>query len=209
MESGDWLLCSGNSRLSKLIIKTQGLAGYSKIESQISHIAGLSWITEDIADLWRLNFTGLAVFESTIFNKWAGEKGKKGVQINPYETWLENYDGEVYTRHLDFIRNEVYLRCDSNFIMSSIGTPYESGIPGGAELLLCVLGLNKYIQFFFPNWHPPETKEIHCSENEARRNDYHNHFKVAVTPNRMPPAMWWLKINKLMDVPVSEPERIK
>ena len=79
MKSGDKLLCSGNGRLSKAIITMQGLSGYTKIERQISHVAGVCYVNGWMADTLNLDFTGLGVFESTTFNKW---RGKKGLQVN-------------------------------------------------------------------------------------------------------------------------------
>jgi hypothetical protein len=207
--AGDFLPCSGNSRLSNAIKTVQGFAGYDKEERQISHIAGIVKVSEKMAELLRLDFTGLGVFESTTFNAWAGENGKKGVQINPFDQWLKNYDGKVYVRKLDFMRTPEYYAKDNEFVLASVGLPYESGIPGAAELLLCALGMNRFVEKIWPSYRPIETAKIHCSENEAKRDQMHGLFNKVMIPNRMPPAFWWSEIDKYLTCPIGKPERLK
>lgn len=193
LQSLDEILCAGNSRMSRYVYKMQCYAGYSEEEARITHIAGVDRCEYDET---------LRVQESTTFNKWAG---KSGVQINPFDKWLENYNGSVYVQKYDFTRSEEFYKTEFDFWAKHCNDPYESGIAGGFELFLCALRIHR----FFPNYTPMATKELHCSEKYAMRVDAHGLWEEKIFPSRMPPAMWLHRTQELLRCDTSEIIRIK
>ncbi len=193
LQSLDRLLCVGHSKFSRYIYKTQKIVGYSEEESRITHVAGV--------DVCEYDET-LHVQESTTLNEFSG---KKGVQINGFEPWIDNYNGEVYVKKLDFTRNAEFYKIEDSFWLKHKDDPYESGIPGGFELLMCVLGVHRYI----PYYTPMSTKELHCSDEYAMRVDAHCLWEKRIFPNRMPPAMWLNTVDEIQRCDVSELIRIK
>ena len=201
LQSLDIILCSGNGKFSKRIKKFQGFTGASPEEARITHVAGIRRVKQTMCDP-----AGLNVYESTSLNKWAG---KSGVQENPMDEWLENYNGMVWVRKLVFTRDENFFNKDNAFVSSHEGDSYEHGIPGALELFLCGLRLQRYVRKIFPNYIPNFTTEPHCGELIARRIDYHDFWNKLIFANRLPPWLWWSKINKWMNVPIGAPVRIK
>jgi hypothetical protein len=191
----DLILCKGKSRASRTIQKFQEYTGAEGEAAGLSHVAGA-----------QAQFGLTDVQESTTFNKWAD---KKGVQCNPMWAWLPNYDGEVYVRRLDFCRTEVFHDEDLRFWIRNCDQPYESGIPGSLELLLCGLRLHRYVRRFFPDYTPRFTSEPHCTELQAKRLKYHDLMGDGVAINRLPPWIWWNAIDHYITCPVSKPIRIK
>ena len=192
LQSLDLILCKGTSRLSRYIQKTQEFAGADENEAEFTHVAKVSEAG---------NFETI-VHESTTLNEWAG---KAGVQANYMHNWLPNYNGEVYVRKLEFTRTSMFGVKDYNFWSKVKGMPYESGIPGGFELLLCALRLHRYI----PWYTPMETKELHCTEMVAEAIDYHELWESQIQPNRMPPHIWASQIDDNLRCDISELIRIK
>ena len=198
LKSLDLVLCSGNGRLSKSIKKFQRYTGADEISAEISHIAGIR------LDVW--NRTNLQ--ESTTLNKY---NGKTGVQENPLELWLPNYDGKVWVRQLEFDRTQNFNDIDFGFWNFNSNFGYEHGIPGTIELLLCGLRLNRFVKHIFPNYVPKFTTSPHCSELESKRLQRHKLYNKVVSHNRMPPWMWWAEIDKLLvsGCTIGKPVRIK
>lgn len=189
----DTILCAGESRMSKAIYKMQKFAGANEEDARITHVAGIE--TCPWGDT-------VYVQESTIGNKWAG---KSGVQINPMDKWLSNYKGRVYARKMDFTRSVSFYAKEACFWEQHKNDPYESGIAGGLELLLCAMRLHRYI----PWYTPMETKEIHCSELMAKRIDAHKLWEIQISANRMPPHIWCSEIDEYLRCDISEMIRIK
>lgn len=211
----DILICQGNSWLSTKIAWTQKLKGYPLPDRNSTHVAMVvrltwqEWRTfmrpEDI----KLKFSDCAdpndlyVFETTTLNKWAG---KKGLQINPFGLWLENYNGTVGVRRLDFDRTETrknLLKFITQHLADKKYGKYENGILGGMELLMCVLGGNQSIV---------ETNTLHCSEvvAECLKALFLMRSDSSVPKNsRLPPAAWISKINRYINVPISNMESLK
>jgi hypothetical protein len=203
LQSLDLILCKGKSKLSRYIQKTQEFAGADKSDAEFTHVASVKRPMFD--DHWfDLTFsnTGIFVQESTTLNKFSG---KKGVQLNPFDLWLENYNGEVYIRKLDFTRTVNFHHYDDTFWYDVKNTPYESGIPGGIELLLCAMRLHRYI----PWYTPMKTKEIHCTELNSNRLARHDLFECEVFPNRMPPCIWPNQIEDYLRCDIGGLIRIK
>jgi len=188
--------------MSKAIKFAQKWTGHD--DYHLSHVALLVDIDSKMKK--RINFVlkqkkidyrikvGLNVFESTTMNKWAG---KKGVQINPYKDWLKNYNGDVYVRPVTAPDSLVSGLTDC--ICEYVGVPYESGIPGLVELARCVL----------PRWLKPKpTLNLHCTETNGKTLQYLN-IMDKFPPEKMPPCMWWKEIDKLMRVPIGNPEKRK
>jgi hypothetical protein len=193
LQSLDLILCKGKSRLSRYIQKTQEFAGADKDDAEFTHVAR-------VYKVWSGNAPH--VQESTTLNEFSG---KKGVQMNWMKDWLPNYNGEVYVRKLDFTRSAEFYRKDELFWQEVKDTPYESGIPGGLELLLCALGLHKYI----PWYTPMATKELHCTELDAEAIDWHELWECQIQPNRMPPHIWASLIDDSLRCDISELIKIK
>ena len=137
LQSLDLLLCSGESDLSNKIKWFQRLTGWPVPDNELSHLACCYKTTK----------TGLSVIESTTLNKWCG---KSGVQMNPFDDWLQNYNGRVWVKTLAFDRR-LYNKQILNFWLEHRNDPYENGIMGYLELFLCGLGLHKYNQKIIPS----------------------------------------------------------
>jgi len=197
LQSMDILLCSGNGGLSNKIKWFQKLTGAPEEQAQISHVAGVSQ-SRSVGDLWAQ--------ESTTFNKWCN---KKGVQENQFSLWLENYNGKVWVRKLDFERTRAFYKMDENFWKLHQDEPYENGIPGYVELLFCGLMLNEKIKKYFPNFKPFRTKNPHCTELQALRLIWHDLLMAGVDVNRLPPWLFWSEIDKYIKCPIGKPIRIK
>ncbi len=193
LQSLDIILCAGNSNMSRRIQKFQRLTGAPKEYSKFSHVAGI--------DVWQ-ETGGVHVQESTTLNEWAC---KKGVQRNPMDDWLLNYDGEVYVRKLDFTRTSTFIFDDEELWLEHRGNPYESGIPGGLELLLCALRLHRFI----PWYTPIETKKLHCTELQAKRMRKHGILSWEEPTNRLPPWVWCEEIDDMLRCNISELIQIK
>ena len=199
MKSFDLLLCSGEGKLSKRIIQAQKIMGYAEAEAQISHAAMIYTTISSV--------TGrVYVFESTTMNKWCN---RSGVQLNFLDEWLDNYNGKVWQRHIE-VERTFDTQCGIDKLYSLLGRPYESGIPGAFELLRCLL----------PDWIPTKrTWELHCTEAIAEvyqeigwLEKWHKetpNTEWRVRPNKLPPAVWWHRIDKLMTVKVGQPKQIK
>lgn len=207
----DILLCAGKMKLSGRIQTFQRFAGAPKIAAKISHAAGLvdfSSVTGSnmIENIFSMD--GLFVEESTTLNKWSG---RKGVQVNPFKPWLANYNGKVYVRKLNFVRNAHFVRRDMLFWEKHKNDDYENGIPGAMELFLCGLRLHRFVRAlpFMGEWTPAFTDDPHCTELKALRLRFHQLWNRWVITNRMPPWLWWKEIDKWLMVPISEPIRIK
>jgi len=196
LQSCDILLCSGNSKMSKRIQWFQDIQGYTPDECAISHVAGVYKTVDG----------RLQAQESTTLNKWAD---KAGVQMNDMEMWLPNYDGDVWVRKLDFDRTPEFKQSDREFWIKHRFDPYEHGIMGYAELVLCGLRLDRYVRKLFPNYQPLRTKSPHCTELVSMRLKLHKLIKFNVLHNRLPPAFWWQGIDTLFNCPIGKPIRIK
>jgi len=121
LTTGDELLCSGTSVMSKSIICYNKLTGIRGDAAEISHVA--KYVDGD-------------VFEATTFNKWCN---KKGYQSNPFRDWIEHYNGRVWVRQISGIEIDVPKYFQSAYGL--LGTPYENGISGVLELILVAWGL--------------------------------------------------------------------
>ena len=200
LESMDIILCAGNSRLSKRIKQFQRLTGVIGKVADLTHVAGIS--------RYLANVGKLQLQESTTLNKY---NSKSGVQENNFERWLENYDGKVYVKQLLFDRTSDFYFTDDYFWNDHKDEPYENGIPGGIELLLCGLRLHRYVRKlpFMGNYKPKFTKAPHCTELQAKRLLAHKLWKIPIFINRMPPWIWWSQANHWLKVPVLTNKRIK
>jgi hypothetical protein len=181
--------------MSNRIRTFQRLTGAPEEAAKITHVAGVFQQYPNSC-LHRVQ-------ESTTLNTFSGEKG---VQMSWLDEWLPEYDGEVYVRKMDFIRNDNFFEEDFSFWVRHKDDPYESGIMGNLELLLCGLRLHRYMP---GNYSIPATKNPHCSELKALRINHHGLWRGLVHMNRMPPWMWWFKIDDLLNCPISKPIRIK
>lgn len=197
LQSMDLILCAGNSTMSRRIQKFQRLTGAPKEFAKFSHVAGVDKCEFDLT---------LHVQESTTLNKWAG---KSGVQINPFDEWLKNYDGEVYVRNLDFTRSDNFHYCEAEFWLDHDDDEYESGIPGTLELLLCGLRLHRYVRKFNPDYTPKFTTQPHCTELQAKRLKVHSLLEESAVINRMPPWVWCEEIDDMLRCDVGELIKIK
>jgi len=197
LQSMDLILCAGNSKMSRRIQKFQRLTGSPKEFAKFSHVAGV--------DVWQLT-GGVHVQESTTLNKWAF---KAGVQRNPMGEWLSNYDGEVYVRKMDFTRTISFYVEEDVFWENHKGDPYESGIPGTLELLLCGLRLHRYVRWVNPKYTPRFTSQPHCTELQAKRLMLHGLFPDDTVINRLPPWVWCEEIDDMLRCDISELIRIK
>ena len=163
------LVCSGNGFLSKKIKMVNKLTGVEGIAQEMTHSA------LRLASSPRSN-----VFESTTLNKWCG---KTGVQLNPYAKWLDNYNGHVWERTLDFKPDAE--QC-ADFISDNLSKPYENGIPGIWELLMCGLRINP----------KSNLANLHCTELIVAFLQYLGVMKTTmdgepVLPNNFPPHTFW------------------
>ena len=192
LQSMDLILCAGESGMSKRIRRFQWITGVWGDACDLSHVGAI-----------RVNSYGHALIqESTSLNKWAD---KSGVQENLLHEWLPQYNGKVFVRKLDFERTVEFNDADFLFWMNHKDDPYEHGIPGAVELLLCVLRMNR----FFPNYTPKITTVPHCTELDAWRLKEHDLMLIDSVANRLPPWMWWSMIDDLLKCPVGKPIRIK
>ncbi|KKN39443.1 hypothetical protein LCGC14_0743130 [marine sediment metagenome] len=193
LQSLDIILCEGTHKLSRRIQKFQKFTGAPKEAAKISHVANIS------------GHNSLLVQESTSI----GFDGQNGCQEHEVGLWLEHYPGRVWVRKLDFERTTAFYRDDWAFWQVHKDEPYEHGIAGGLELLLCGLRWHLYIREFFPNYRPPATKNPHCGELGAKRIHEHQLWNCKIFSNRMPPWIWVSEIDKWLKVPISEPILIK
>jgi len=187
---GNILLCQGNSKLSKRIEKTQRIFGASKWEASFTHVAVLF-------DDHKI----ISVLESTTLNKWAD---KRGVQLNNYYEWLQNYNGHVWLKPLIFERTAEYQHKNIQFWERWKDTPYENGIAGAWELFWCGLQLSPFIKKVLPNWNPKPTDNIHCTELIGHYLIAHQFlsrkFFLYHSINRLRPAFWVKNIDKYLTV---------
>lgn len=193
LQSLDIVLCAGLSKFSKAIYKFQLLTGVLEEEAQITHVAGIS------------GRHSTYVQEATTLN-W---NGKKGVQANSIEPWLEHYNGKVYVRKLAFERTKKFYRNDWGFWEAHKNDKYENGIPGVLELLLAGFRMHRYVRKVFKNYTPRFTSEPHCTEYDAKRIGEHELWNKVIFPNRMPPHLWVSEIDKWLKCPIGEITRIK
>ena len=216
LNSLDVLLCSGNGKLSEHIKWLQRLKDIDSPAANVSHAAAIvKWPFELIAGCYP-DIDNLYVTETTTLNSWCG---KKGLQVNGFKKWLDNYNGEVYVRKLDFERTEKFQNKLIAFILQHLNDPkaskYENGIPGLLELLLCEIGIKTSIL---------NTAELHCTEWVSELLKEFKLLADVISNNRMPPFEFWPKIcrntkdatrcrNSSLDqnmlMPISEPVRIK
>lgn len=197
LQSMDLVLCAGNSKMSRAIVKFQDYAGAPIDKAQISHVAGIDRFFAD-ESYW--------LQESTTLNPWAN---KEGVQRNALDIWLNNYDGKVYVRKMDFDRNIDFYGADERFWDKHKDDSYESGIPGNVELILCGLRLHRAVKKFFPNYVPKFTDNPHCTELQALRMIVHSLWVAEPIINRLPPWLWVSKIDERLNVNIGKPIRIK
>ena len=172
LRTGDELLCSGRSKMSRRIIMFNVASGAQNGAISISHVA---------------KYVNGMVYEATTLNKWCD---KKGYQANPFDFWLQNYNGSVWVRQTD--------GCDidearyQELAESDIGIPYEHGIPGVLELLLTTTALKRGPEWLkrFARKHLA-TKALHCSEANVRRSQQSGYYDRTIRPNKMPPYKFW------------------
>ena len=204
LQSLDIVLCSGNSRMSKAIKTMQKLAGAKGEAAELSHVGGIAGGIQRTGNY----IDELEMQESTTINSF--EDGNiRGVQRNDFDKWLNYYDGRVWVRKLDFERESDFLFQDHKFWHKHRDDPYESGIMGSLELLLCVARLDKVIRTVWKDYTPLQTKDPHCSEHQAERMQANNILFESLPTNKLPPHLWWSWIGRCIKVPVGEPIRIK
>lgn len=175
LQTGDLILCSGNGIASKAIIafnKAQRIKELLQDDSvnpldilgmlkgdlslELSHLALVVKVTDEmlLMNNWLDKFfpcgAGLYVFESTTGNeKWSGIRG---VQINPFDDFLHQYDGDIWARLLDTDTDSISMEVIESMVQM-LGMDYEDGIPGMFELMLI---FNEDIRI--------DTPEPHCTE---------------------------------------------
>lgn len=182
LNSYDQILCAGNSRMSKRIQWYNRVCGATGLAATISHVAEFYH-----GALWTLNKRHNLCFESTLGNyDW---NGKKGVQVNPFQDFLDNYDGKVYAGKLTFVRTARQMWLLDKFVLDTIGTPYESGIPGGIELI--ATGLNWPWPISLLAEMRKRTIAIHCGEKNVLSLQNGRILLQCVRPNKMPPYKFW------------------
>ena len=202
MQSFDLLLCSGNGTASKIITKRQKRAGYSEIEASITHLAlsvvinGRKWVWESTTGNW----------------KWAH---KTGVQFNLFDEW--QYNGKVWLRHIEAKRTPEIEQIGLNKMLSLTGRRYESGLSGLRELIHVMRPAT------IDNG---RTLDIHCTEGGGEvlqeigwlkkttikyKGDpgVSDGWTEEVKLHKLPPAMFWKRIDSLMNVKVGQPVLIK
>lgn len=186
MRTGDIILCSGNGFLSRRII------GYNK---KILHMTGTA---AELSHVAMIGPTDGDVFEATTVNSWAdGGQGKRGVQANPFLSWIHNYDGIVWIREQNHnLTGAMRVRMQSR-MCQLIGTPYEHGIPGLLELTLAGIRIpwlsNAVAQKL------RTTDAVHCSEADGDVLRYAGVFHSEVRINKIPPCLWWDTLMALDD----------
>lgn len=210
MKTGDKLVCSGTSKLSKAISLTNRINGVKGEAADLTHVAMVvervdihkevlkvldkEWEENRLKEATPALFPPLCyVLEATTLNKWAG---KKGVQINPYADWIHNYQGRVTLKEREFEHGEIETIKSQMFIKDNINKPYESGIPGGLELLLC--GNNKLTNLIVPEWIREGVRkrirtqtELHCTELITMYDQQVYGRMSDINPSRNPPCNWW------------------
>jgi hypothetical protein len=166
----------------------QKLWGAQEPTCLTTHVACIITLHDAVAEAMGLFIDPdkLYVVETTTLNKWAN---KRGLQINSYEEWLINYQGEVYLHHWAFERSDRFNQDAVKSVFQKLQDPklqkYESGILGGLELLLCVCGFKKAVI---------ETAELHCTELVAMLLKEFKILVDIVSNNRIPPFEWWPEI---------------
>lgn len=165
IDIGDILLCSGESKLSKRIKWFNRVCGVKGMAAEITHGAEGAFNQQ--------------VFESTTLNEWCD---KSGVQLNPFDEWLEHYNGRVWIRrrtiHLAPVNRRVRIWAKQKQL---VGTPYEHGIPGYWELALCI-----------PRWNIwNKTGYIHCTQAIVEADKDAGLCDMYVNSSNMPPWTLW------------------
>ncbi|MFA6281238.1 MAG: hypothetical protein WCY05_01885 [Candidatus Omnitrophota bacterium] len=187
LQSLDIILCSGSGKMSQQIQWLQRLRGFVSPASDISHAAMIVRVPTVIAEVLDTSISpsGIYVNETTTLNNWP-KPPKKGLQINDFEGWLENYNGKVWIRQVQSqvppLNNQHIVRFIFDHLRDKDAQFYENGIPGLLELFLCEIGWNKAVL---------QTAKLHCTEwiSELLRQ-----FQVitnAYSGNRLPPVEWW------------------
>jgi len=218
LQSLDILLCSGNGKMSQQIQWLQRMRGFVSPSADISHVAFVLTLPDIVAEILNaaISPSGLYVCETTTLNDWS-KPPKKGLQVNDFGGWLENYNGSVWARQIS--NRAIGLQYHTEimrFVVNHLRDPhaqkYENGIPGLYELTMCMFGFKKALL---------NTATLHCTEWVA---EVEREFKVlggTVSGNRLPPNEWWPKVeNKkgncrmsLVDqqalVKINNPVRIK
>ena len=178
---GDDLICSGDSRASNVIKRMNRFSGTQGEAAEMTHVAMI---------LRPPVFTykeGFQVFDSTSI----GYTGIKGVQMNPFEEWLENYNGHVWWVHYNMERTVPFEQEFLATALSKLGTPYESGIAGGYELFLAGLRMDRIVRYIFPRYNPCSTHKLHCSELNVILKKHMGMLSSDVIASRMPPCEFW------------------
>ena len=178
LQVGDDLICSGESLASRAIKRMNHFSGVRGKAVEMTHVATI--VKEQPGNI-------IKVAESTSI----GYTGIKGVQVNPFEEWLDNYNGRVWLVQYDFKRTYDFEQQFLEFILSRIGTPYESGIAGGFELLLAGLRLDRFVRKVFPNYNPCSTEKLHCTELDVTVKKYMGMLQENAIASRMPPCQFW------------------
>jgi hypothetical protein len=218
LQSLDILLCSGSGKMSQQIQWLQRLRGFVSPAADISHAAAIVCMPDIVAEVLDTNIStsGIYVNETTTLNTWP-KPPKKGLQVNDFEGWLENYNGKVWIRQIANPVPQIQYNKDIvRFVFNHLRDPhaqfYESGIPGLVELFLCEIGIKKAIL---------ETAKLHCTEWIAELLRQFKILSDIYSGNRMPPCEWWPVVCKkngtcrpsLLDqqalVKIGEPVRIK
>jgi len=135
--TGDNLLCSGDGPFPLAIKLWNRAHGGTGLPAEITHVAKA--VRED---------GQLYVVESTVENKFiidSVEVIKRGIQMNPFDVWLEHYGGKVWHQPVRGTkRGDRRLGQHSASVMRKRarmqrnkmwGLPYESGIKGLVELM--------------------------------------------------------------------------
>ena len=176
MKTGDLLICQGNGALSKQIISAQKV--FCKLQKRpITEAVNISHVAI-VVELFEKNY----VFESTTLNDWCG---KKGVQVNPYDKWVANYNGKVWIREGQPVPEQDVF---AEKAVSYLSFPYENGIPGGLELLL------SGIDFPCFRWlaRRMEThKGIYCSEVIVNLLKAQKMLWARLNEHKMPPMEFY------------------
>lgn len=176
------LVCSGTTRASKNIIWSNKLVGIKGPAARLSHAAIRFTLVPETARILKIcsnSYNYDCVMESTSLNKWAG---KSGFQINPYRAWLNQYPGSVWKRDISFYMDlQVFEDLLIRFVQTHQGKPYESGIAGTWELLLCLLRLHRL----------PNLAQLHCTETFILFVQWLRLYSSIQLPNNFPPHTCW------------------
>ena len=214
LQTLDYLTCRGKSNLSGKIRKIQQFRGVELPACLTTHAACIIQLTESFAQLLDIepDPNGLYVCETTTLNKWAG---KRGLQINPFNLWLANYQGEVWAHRWSFDITLDFNKAVIRYILKRLRDPkaqkYESGIPAAYEFLMCMFGIKRAII---------QTAELHCTEWIAELLKEFKFLADKTSNNRIPPFEWWPQViikdevrygiiarDKL--IALAEPEKLK